>query len=650
MNKRAAIFLTIFLMLPYIASSITFEIQETEKISLKPNATDPDADTLVITYAKPLNESGEWQTNYGDAGSYKSTIAVSDGINADSKEVLIIVKKREESPKIDSSAPVEYDLGINEGQSINFSVLASDLNKDILSYEWLVDGQRAAYGPDFSYQTTYYSAGTHRISAVVSDGTSTAGKEWQVNVANVDVESILNEVEDVSVNENEAVKLKIPDFEKYGLAYSISEPIGSKNEWKTGYQDSGAYQIEIRAEGKGFSAYKIVRVVVNDVDRAPVFESLDNIVASENEEIKIALNADDPDGDLVAYSADKIPEGARLEGNVFTWKTNYDTVKKEGFVDRVVDKFRVLSKSFYIQFTASSKGKKVVQNIIITVKDVNRAPVLEYMEPISINEGALLKIAPKAFDLDGDKIKLSYSGFMDKESYQSKFGDAGTYYAKVTASDGLLEESKFVQISIQHVNRAPLFGKIEDTRAKEGDNIAVLLNAHDPDNDEINYSIDNPPKNYSLKGNVFLWIPGYDAANKKETKKFDFVFAASDGKEVTRQVAKIEVSDKNRAPRILNATKSVSAKVNKPVLMLVKAVDDDGDELAYEWDFGFLEKYKATAAHQRTFTSSSFASITPLTPSLPSPPKTGKPIKDGGLFPELMISHIHRHQQHQHKP
>ena len=70
-----------------------------------------------------------------------------------------------------------------------------------------------------------------------------------------------------------------------------------------------------------------------------------------------------------------------------------------------MDKFRVLSKSFYVQFSASARDNQIVQNIIITVKDVNTAPVIEDIEPITINEGETLKITPNAYDLDGDKIK-----------------------------------------------------------------------------------------------------------------------------------------------------------------------------------------------------------------------------------------------------
>ena len=604
MNKRIALLLIIFLAFPCIVLSITtFVVQETEKISLQANASDPDADNLTITYSEPLNENGEWQTNYGDAGEYEAAITVSDGVTSDSREALIIVNKKEESPKIESVMPVEANLMIKEGQTIDFQVLASDLNKDKLSYEWFLDDEKSKEGQEFSYSTTYNDAGSHEIRVEVSDGITTASREWNVNIENVDVEGLVDSVPDITVNENEIARLKLPNFEKYGIAYAISEPIGNDNEWQTGYKDAGTYEVKIHAEGKGFSGDKTVNVAVNDADRAPVFERLGNIAISENEEVKITLNAQDPDGDEITYSANNLPEGVEFDGNTFIWKTSHDTIKKEGFVDNVMDKLRVFSKSFHPQFIVSSKDKRIVQNIIITVRDVNRAPLIEDMEPITINEGETVKIAPRAYDLDGDKISLRYSGFMSSDTFKSGFDDAGTYYVKVAASDSLLEMSKFVQINIKESNRAPLFGKIEAIKSMEGDSIAILLNANDPDGDEITYSTDNPPEGALIKGNAFLWTPNYATANKKETKKLELVFAASDGKSQTRQVARIEIADKNRAPRIIDSSKSISARVNEPVLMFVKAADDDGDELAYTWNFGILEKYKATSNHQRIFTS-----------------------------------------------
>ena len=526
MNRKMRLLLTIimFIILLHTAYSITtFIIQETEKISLEADATDPDSDELLTTYTPPLNEKGEWQTGYGDAGEYKATVTISDGVTNDSKDVLIIVNKKEEPPKIDSVKPEQDILSIKETESINFSISASDLNKDRLSYKWFLDDEKVKDGQEFTYGTTYDDAGNHEISVVVSDGTNSIRKKWRVDV--------------------------------------------------------------------------------NNVDRAPTFEKLENKGIHENQEITIILNANDLDNDEIIYSASNMPEGAEIDDNVFTWKPSFDTVKTEGFFDRVIDKFIVLSKDFHIQFIVASKDEKITQNVIVTVKDVNSAPVIGDMEPITINEGETLKIVPNAYDLDGDKVSLSYSGFINTDTFKSGFDDAGTYHIKVTASDGLLETSKFVQINIEQTNRVPLFGKISQTKAREDDNIAVLLEAHDPDGDEITYSIDNPPEDSSLKGNIFLWTPGFNTANKGEIKKFDLVFAANDGTTETRQIAKIEIADKNRAPKIINSTKSIVAKVNEPVLMFVKAIDEDEDGLIYTWEFGIFERYKATSTHQRIFTT-----------------------------------------------
>ena len=602
MNKRVALLVTIFLLLPPIVFSIaTFKVQETEKVSLQANVTDPDLDSLVTTYTSPLNENGEWQTTYGDAGEYTATVTVSDGLTSVSEDILVIVEKKEEQPKIESFAPAQETLSIKESELIEFSISATDLNKDELTYKWFLDGKNIKDGQEYAYDASYNDAGSHKISVSVSDGTTEASNEWNVDVENVDVEELLDGIGDAAVNENEIVKLKLPDFEKYGLSYSISEPVGNKNEWKTGYDDAGTYDVKVHAEGKGFSDDKTVKVVVNDVDRPLIFESIRNKFLNENEEIDIILNANDPDGDEITYSANNMPNGAKFEENVFTWKPAYDTVQKDNFVDRVKDKFSLLSRNFYIQFSASSRDKELLQNIIVTVKDANRAPVLEDIEPVTINEGDTLKIVPKAYDLDGDKVKLSYSGFINADTFKSGYDDAGTYYVKVTAGDSVLEISKFVQINIQQSNRAPVFDKIQKIKSREGDNIAILLNAYDPDSDEVIYALDNQLDGYSLKGNAFLWTPSYSLANRKETKKFDLVFVARDNQSETRQIVRAEITDENRAPKIVNATRSIAAKVNKPVLMSVNAIDEDGDQLTYTWEFGFLEKYKATAIHQRTF-------------------------------------------------
>ena len=43
--------------------------------------------------------------------------------------------------------------------------------------------------------------------------------------------------------------------------------------------------------------------------------------------------------------------------------------------------------------------------------------------------------------------------------------------------------------------------------------------------------------------------------------------------------------------------------ISKFFVRSVNAIDEDGDDLTYTWDFSILEKYKTTSTHQRIFTT-----------------------------------------------
>jgi len=252
-------------------------VQETDFVNLVPKAEDPDKNTnLVYTFTSPINDKGEWQTNYGDSGEYTITVTVSDGEAATSRDVLLIVNKKEEAPTLDKSTPLESSLSVDETQSIDFSIEASDLNKDPLIYKWKLDGNEAAGTDAWTYQTDYDSAGTHTVKVDVSDGLSTASKIWSVNVRNVNRPPTLEKINDIEAKETDKIVITAlaTDADKDPVTYSISDSKfkqdGNAFTWETDYDSAGTYDVTVTASDGTDKVSQAFKVNVANVNRPPV--------------------------------------------------------------------------------------------------------------------------------------------------------------------------------------------------------------------------------------------------------------------------------------------------------------------------------------------------------------------------------------------
>ena len=603
MKKIITLFLILFISFAYTAYSLkVFEIEETEKLSLDLKTEDPDADKLIYTFTEPLDNNGEWQTTYGDAGEYTSITTVSDGENEVSEEVLIIVNRKEAKPVIDKFLPKEDSVNIDEAKNIKFKVDVSDLNNDELSYKWLVNNEVVSYDNEMLFETNYQDAGEYTVGVVISDGVFNVSKEWNVNVNDIDLNNILDQIKGIIVSETETARLKLPNFKKYGLSYSISDPLGNDNKWKTDYDDAGEYTVKIKVKGKGFEGEKEVKIAVRDKDRAPELVGLKNLRVNENEQAVIELKAVDHDGDDIIFSVKGIPENAKLDGDVFTFNPGYDFVQKNSAFDYVLDKFRLLGRSVNIVFAAQSNKLSDEKNVKVTVKNTNRPFVLEEFDDIEIDEGEEIIIEPKYNDPDNDRVSFSYSGFMNGNKKKTDFDDAGEYIVKIVATDDYFTETMFVNIKVNDVNRKPVFDNLGNFKVKEGSELRIELSASDPDNDAVSFSAENLKKGAVLKDNLFVWKPGY-VVNGTE-KEFSVDFIVSDGINEATQKVKITVLNVNQAPEIISYSDNLVVLKNEPVLFEVDAVDGDGDELTYEWSFGFFSKYEGNNQHQRIFATS----------------------------------------------
>ena len=260
---------------------VVIVVEETELVSLSPQAEDPDKDTdLVFTFTSPLDESGGWQTTYGDAGEYTITITASDGESTTSRDVLIIVNKKEEQPTIDSAKPIESGLTIDETQAVEFSVAASDLNNDPLTYAWKFDGDDVGNEADYTYQSTYEDSGTHTIKVEVSDKLSSASKIWSVEVKNINRKPVLEGIADIEAGETDTITITALATDDDGdkIAYGISDDRFEQEDnvftWQTNYDSAGTYEVTISANDGQDTTEQEFTVTIANVNRAPVITDI----------------------------------------------------------------------------------------------------------------------------------------------------------------------------------------------------------------------------------------------------------------------------------------------------------------------------------------------------------------------------------------
>ncbi|KHE90274.1 MAG: fibronectin type III domain-containing protein [Candidatus Scalindua rubra] len=84
----------------------------------------------------------------------------------------------------------------------------------------------------------------------------------------------------------------------------------------------------------------------------------------------------------------------------------------------------------------------------LTAADVGTAPLLGYINDVTVNEGETVFINPMGTDPDDDVLTFSYSGWMTSDTYKTNYTDAGVYTVTVTVSDGSLTASQNVTVTV----------------------------------------------------------------------------------------------------------------------------------------------------------------------------------------------------------
>lgn len=150
-------------------------VKEGELVSLDVRGADPDGDTLVYTFSKPLNSQGRWQTKRGDAGLYQADVSVSDGKTLITKAVAIEVLKSNEPPVMENLA----DVSIEEGDMVTLDPQVTDPDGDkvMVTYNgWMTSSTKT---------TGYDDAGSYVVTITATDSEYEVSQDIHVTVQDV---------------------------------------------------------------------------------------------------------------------------------------------------------------------------------------------------------------------------------------------------------------------------------------------------------------------------------------------------------------------------------------------------------------------------------------------------------------------------------
>ena len=340
------------------------------------------------------------------------------------------------------------------------------------------------------------------------------------------------------------------------------------------------FAMKTQDEVPNISALSNSASAVAQTNNAPVFAAIGNQSVDENAGLTFTLSATDADSDALTYSAADLPSEATLNSSTgaFSWTPTYSQAGSYNVTFSVND--------------GTGEGGTDSETIILTVNNVNRAPVLAAIGNKTIAEGSVLIFTLSATDEDSET--LSYSAIdlpseatLDNStgafSWTPTYSQAGSYNVTFSVNDGNASNGSYsetITLTVTNVNQAPVLAAIGNKTIAEGSVLIFTLSATDEDSETLSYSAIDLPSEATLDSSTgaFSWTPTYSQAGS-----YAVTFNVNDGNASNGSYSEtitLTVTNVNQAP-VLEAIGNKSVDENAAITFTLSATDDDGDTLSY---------------------------------------------------------------------
>ncbi|QBR91705.1 putative Ig domain-containing protein [Nocardioides euryhalodurans] len=430
-----------------------------------------------------------------------------------------------------------------------------------------------------------------RLVLRVSDGRRTDSEVFRIRVRRNQAPT-LGEIAPQTVEAGQPYSYAIEGEDSDGpkaLRYSVSgQPAWLTLDRTTGVlsgtaEGSGVREITVWAsDGRKSSPERVLRLTVTE----PAVDNTEPLVDDQTMTVDEGpagaevgtLVGDDADGDELTWS---------LSGD---GHQDFSVDPESGTVTSEVTLDHEARRRYDLTATASDGTTSTTADLVVTVSDVDEAPVVTAIDDRTVTEDQLVvpAIAVEATDPEGAPVEISVTGLPQGLAYDAATDTVtgspslpGTYAVQVSASDGTLVGGTGFELAVEPTNDAPELAN-QDLSVAEGtedETVIGTLAASDEEGDELTFAGGTAVFGVSPAGEVRV-IDG-DALTDG-SGPFSVPVSVTDGDATTNAVLTVTVTDVDSPPVAEDDTFEVAEDAPTGTSVgTATASDADGDTVSW---------------------------------------------------------------------
>jgi hypothetical protein len=524
---------------PVITSVPVEQIRLENNYRYKINAYDPNGESLSYKLAKSpvgasISSDGVLTWHPSQVGQYEFEILVSDGQNEVAQKFSLNVL-----PPITINTPPVITSVLTSGamkdRGYVYQATASDVDGDNITWsidtmgipvEAIgVDGDALRIDADTGILTwTPRVAGVYTFKIIVSDGTDSVAQIITLPVANNAPPVITNLPTNTvgQVGEEYVAQILADDPNGDALTYKLENApdgltISDDGTITWSEPVAGRYTVAVIAtDSEGATAQRqfVLQIIDTNIPNEP--PQITNTPPSTipvNKQFSFQLNTSDPENDNVAVSLEDAPDGMTItSGGRIDW-----TPTETGQV------------TFSVKISDGTNALVYTFAMEVAAQRANSKPVFTSQPPSSVLANKQFKYQPAATDPDGDSVTFTLvsapSGMTLNQNNEIIWTPSNALIGKtvsvtISATDnyGATTEQTF-ELAIRSVAQPPVVTPGELPYGVVGQNYSYQVNATDPQNEKLTYSISGEAHGASIDKDTGLLTRGSRHDQKNTTKR-----------------------------------------------------------------------------------------------------------------------------------